>query len=247
MSEKRTSTNLYSGRLKGWTKLKAEELWKVFSSVFPSEEEAVAAAIFAANRLIKKSNSKSTRKIFYSIKDLFLEKIAAKQGTFTFGNKVRDEYTICRKCGGKGRGLFYCDECKGTGCSRYKYREEEDIECDLFIAKELCNRNCPDFSSCPSCHGKGYVEGKCPDCNGAGQYYTGTLFLWRFNINGQPYSFHSYRKPPKIEEELGEDKETFGGQFTKEELQVLKLPQSGLVKMLRYYASVNWGWSWYSY
>lgn len=198
------SRAIYQGRIKNWTKLSPGALCSKFSSAFPSEEEAVVAAIFACNRLIKKSRSRSTKADFYSIKGLFLKNIGSREDIFVAGYKVRDEYTFCRRCDGTGKYIYPEDE----------FEEEEQM-------------------------------GICPDCNGTGRYHTGTLYLWKLNIQGQPYSFHSYIEPEKLEKEKGEDQEVFGDQFTEEEKQVLQLPMSGLFKILKYYATIKWNWWWY--
>jgi len=224
---------LYSGRIKNWTKLKPEKLWYIFLKVFPSEEEAAAAAIFACNRLIKKSKSRSTKTDFYSFKNLFLKNIGSRKDVFVAGYKVRDEYTICRRCNGTGK--CYEDE-----YDDYEYEDDEFGESEREYEDEY-----EDYGKEKDRLREKEEKVTCPDCEGTGLYHTGTLYLWKLNVKGQPYSFHSYVQPKKLEKEKGKDQEVFGGQFTEKEKQALNLPMSGLFKILKYYATTRWSWCWY--
>lgn len=88
---------------------------------------------------------------------------------------------------------------------------------------------------CWSCDGDG-----CERCDGTGIYSERTLYAHYLYIEGTRYSFHSYERPRLLSMVPGEDKETYGGKFTDEEIKALKLPCSALVKMLRYAAFAVW-------
>lgn len=98
-------------RIKNWTKLNAEGLWEAWRGLFESEDEAVATAVWSANRLVKKSKSRHTRQVFYGIKDRFMR----RYGRESVGQVVRREVDGCWRCEGQDP---YCTRCDGTGVYR---------------------------------------------------------------------------------------------------------------------------------
>ena len=80
----------------------------------------------------------------------------------------------------------------------------------------------------------------CERCDGTGIWDERTLYVHSLDIEGTRYSFHSYMKPALLVDLPGEDKETYGGQFTETEWETLWLPLSGLLRMLRYVMMAVW-------
>lgn len=173
-------------RIANWTKLKAADLWRSWSAQFDNETEAIATAIFIANRLVK-DKAPSTKRRFYSLKDEFIKR---NQHSLTMGQAVRDEVRECWDCDGTGDDWCW--------------------------------------------------DGPCEKCGGTGIYSKRTLYLHKFIIGGQAYSFHSYQEPISLSEEKGEDLESYGGKFSESELADLALPMSGLLRMLAYIAVTRW-------
>ena len=167
-------------RIKNWTKMSAEKLWLEWRNRFTNDDVALATAVWCANRLIKDSRAKATRRKFYSIKDAWLER------QDSVGQRVRLERKECWGCYGDG-----CDRCDQTGWYRERW-----------------------------------------------------LYVHEFFVEGQRYHFHSYIPPKALLCGPGEDKETFGGNFTETELDELYLPMSGLLKMLGYVAAAMWKLAW---
>jgi hypothetical protein len=92
---------------------------------------------------------------------------------------------------------------------------------------------------CRACLGSG-DDGDCERCDGTGIWSERTLYVHYLIIEGTRYSFHNYEKPARLVDIPGEDKESYGGRFTDEEIAKLGLPCSGLVRMLRYRAFTVW-------
>lgn len=97
------------GKLHGWSSLTAEQLYFVWIERFESEEEAVARAVWAANKLVKLA-SRSTRIKFYSIKGEFVRRHADEAYI------VREEVKTCYACDeGVTPDGDLCDHCDGFG------------------------------------------------------------------------------------------------------------------------------------
>jgi hypothetical protein len=97
-------------RISNWTKMTSPELWEAWKALFQSRAEAEATAIWIANRLVK-AHARSTRRVFYEVKDSFIREY---QDHLTEGRRVRVERRECRDCLGSGDdGL--CERCDGTG------------------------------------------------------------------------------------------------------------------------------------
>lgn len=170
-------------RLKNWTKLSAEQLWQNWRTDFASDDDAIAHAVWCANRLVKDKGNKYTRRRFYSIKEEFVRRYADE------GLAVRQE-------------VLYCYACDGFDTS-------EEIE-------------------------------PCLQCGGSGIYKSRWLYVYSFEVAGQVYSFHSYAEPIKLGRGEGVDVGEFGGKFTEDEISSMRLPWSGLLKMLGYVAAAMW-------
>jgi hypothetical protein len=98
-----------------------------------------------------------------------------------------------------------------------------------------------DRQKCRACMGTGKDDGfECERCDGTGIWSERTLYSHFLVIAGTRYSFHSYTEPKTISNLPGEDKEIYGGSFTEAEIAALKLPLSGLVRMLRWAAFNGW-------
>lgn len=70
---------------------------------------------------------------------------------------------------------------------------------------------------CWTCDGRGYysdTHNECWSCGGDGIYRTSTLYEWRFKEGEQEYSFHSYQKPPRIDETHNNQCRNFGRRIT---------------------------------
>lgn len=204
-------------RIKNWTKNNASELWGQWLAMFNDEEEAIITAIWIANRLVK-DKAKSTKRKFYSIKDAWIKK---HQNDLTSGRIAREESLPCRLCEGTGTLEFNltCSHCYGSGEHEGYYEND----------------------TCHTCDGEGYFPaGDCPKCQGTGKYKTWNLYEHRFDLNGNPYCFHSYAEPDKLDDEPGADCEEYGGRFGEEELNEMALPMSGLLKLLTYIAAAKW-------
>jgi hypothetical protein len=100
-----------------------------------------------------------------------------------------------------------------------------------------------EVKKCNKCNGSGWDDWRQDECRRCddGIYQKRFLYVHYLVIEGTRYSFHSYEKPKRVIELQGEDKESYGGKFTDEEIKNLKLPCSGLVRMLRYAAFAEWG------
>lgn len=173
------------GRLKSWTKLSAEALWSAWRSDFESDDDAIAHAVWCANRLCK-TKSRSSKRRFYSIKDEFIRRYASE------GIAIKQEVRYCRVCG-------------GIDTSR--------------------------------------LAARCYACGGSGIYASRWLYVYFFEVAGQAYSFHSYVEPRVLgrpDTEAANDEEDLGGRFSEEEIRAMRLPWSGLLKMLGYVAAVLW-------
>lgn len=198
-------------RIKLWSRTPAQKLYGQWVSQFDSEEEAIATAIWIANRLVK-DKAPSTRRKFYSIKDEWLKRHA---DDVIEGRIAREEAKPCWTCEGTGEvGQQECWDCDGG----YRWNGDE----------------------CWTCDGLGTVGPECPKCCGTGVYQSRHLYEHRLVVAGTTYSFHSYIKPPNLSEEPGADLEQYGGRFTDDELKELALPMSGLLKVLTV-AAHNWG------
>jgi hypothetical protein len=206
-------------RIQNWTKLTDKELWAQWQTMFISEEEALATAIWIGNRLVK-NREKSTRRKFYSLKD---EWIIRHQGELIIGKVVRDESQGCWTCGGTGQQTkTQCPRCYGDGTELGFDESESEVEC-------------------PTCDGKGYFEaGPCRRCGGSGLHRISILYEHLFDIDGTHYTFHSYVKPEHLCEELGADCETYGGRFSQDELNEMALPVTGILRLLGYVAKNTW-------
>lgn len=169
-------------RLKNWTKLSAQQLWAGWRADFVSDDDAVAHAIWCANRLCK-NKGRYGKLRFYSIKNEFIRRFADE------GNAVRQE-------------VLYCYRCDGVDTSR---------------DEEPCRR-----------------------CGGSGIYKSRWLYVYNFDVAGQSYSFHSYIEPIKLGRIASTNSNESGGKFTEEEIKAMRLPWSGLLKMLGYVAAAIW-------
>lgn len=87
-------------------------------------------------------------------------------------------------------------------------------------------------------------EPDCWKCDGTGVYRSRWLYVHRFQVAGQAYSFHSYVEPLRLLDGQAEDAERYGGTFSEAELAALALPFSGLLKLLGYVAAGLWGMHW---
>jgi hypothetical protein len=190
-------------RIKSWTKLEPHELWRKWRELFTSYDEAIAHAMWVANRLVKE-RAHSTRNAFYQLKDEFLRQYGH---CLVDGRRVRVE-------------TRYCYACHGEGVEHY---EEQRIRGFKYPANESDNTY-----PCLRCGGTGFISRR-------------TLYVHNLILAGQRYSFHSYVEPPLLSNELGEDKETYGGRFSDEELAKLALPISGLGRVIGYVAVEHWG------
>ena len=81
-------------RLANWTRLSSAALWQEWCTQFPSVAQAEAAAIFAANRLVKQA-AVSSKHRFYEVKDCWLRRA---QGHLIEGRIARVERRWCRVC-----------------------------------------------------------------------------------------------------------------------------------------------------
>lgn len=170
-------------RLKNWTKYSAEQLWESWRGDFTSDDDAIAHAVWCANRLCK-SKGKAGRRRFYSIKNKFISLHAEE------GRAIRQEVLYCNACGGV------------------------------------------DTSDEPE---------PCRYCGGSGIYRSRWLYSYCFEVAGQAYSFHGFIEPKKLITSGAFDSGERGGKFTEEEIRAMRLPWSGLLKMLGYVAVVKLG------
>lgn len=103
------------GRIPSWYKMSAELLWLAWRDQFGSEDEAIATAVWMANRLAK-DKARSSKKTFYSIKDAFIERYGST------GKRARREV---QKCWGCEEGVTewgeVCERCDGTGEYRARW------------------------------------------------------------------------------------------------------------------------------
>lgn len=114
-------------RIRNWTKMRAETLWALWREQFDSDDDAIATAVWVANRLVKDS-ARSTRATFYSIKDEFIRRYAVA------GRRAREEVKQCWGCAGSGIDSWWgegepCAKCRGTGvyASRWLYLHEFQV------------------------------------------------------------------------------------------------------------------------
>lgn len=98
-----------AGRIKGWTRCTTVELWEKWRGQFDSDDEAIATAVWMANRLVKEA-AKTTKTKFYSIKDAFIQRYGRE------GQLAREEVRPCHLCDNSGvwDGAT-CYRCDGTG------------------------------------------------------------------------------------------------------------------------------------
>jgi hypothetical protein len=101
-------------RIENWTKLDAEGLWLAWRDLFESEDDAIATAVWCANRLVKQSRSRGTKRMFYQIKDIFIR----RYGSDGVGQQVRREVDECWRCEGDDS---FCDRCDGSGVYRERW------------------------------------------------------------------------------------------------------------------------------
>jgi hypothetical protein len=105
-------------RIANWTKLSSKELWRTWLTRFEGEEDAIVTAVFIGNRLVK-DKARSTKRIFYSIKDEFLRRTQAT------GQRVRHEVDHCYRCDGTGNAYEeedgVCQRCCGDGIWRDRW------------------------------------------------------------------------------------------------------------------------------
>lgn len=108
MSE--NNERVLTGRLQGWSKLSAEQLWLRWRSGFESDDDAIGTALWIANREAK-THALSTKKKLYSVKDEFIRRYGSE------GYRVREESKLCFSCDGSGEDRYgeRCERCDGTG------------------------------------------------------------------------------------------------------------------------------------
>jgi len=109
-------------RIVGWSRLRRAELFGRWVENFGSTEEALAHAIWVANRLVK-TNRFKTRDEFYSLKDHWLR---LHQHCLVEGRVAREEVQYCYAC--NGTGACNCDE--GWWYDHICYRCGATGECD---------------------------------------------------------------------------------------------------------------------
>jgi hypothetical protein len=99
-----------TGRIRRWTRCTTAELWQMWREQFESDDEAIATAVWMANRLVKEA-AKSTKIKFYSIKDAFIQRYGQA------GQLAREEVRPCHAC--DNSGVLWdgatCYRCDGTG------------------------------------------------------------------------------------------------------------------------------------
>lgn len=96
---------------------------------------------------------------------------------------------------------------------------------------------------CFRCGGTGWYDEhneECGRCKGTGQYLCRTLYLYEFVVEGQRYSFHSYATPKIVLTEHAPDLPSYGQMFAQNELDLLPLPMSGILRLLTYVAAAIW-------
>ena len=217
-------------RIKNWTRMTAEELYHDWAAQFEGEDEAIATAIWIANRLVK-GKAVSTRWRFYSIKE---EWIYRNRKNLVEGRMVRKEGQECWECHGTGKVNYRRDSWDASpdeGDEDYDYDGGYDSGyggSDADTAGEGRRRR------------RRTRKGRCWKCEGSGLYPERILYGHRLVVAGQWYSFHSYVGPEKLSDEPGADCEEYGGRFSEEELDELALPMSGLLKILAFVARARW-------
>lgn len=106
------------GRIQGWAKYTAPELWEAWRRGFESDDAAIMSAVWALNRLIKTA-ARSTRIKGYSLKDEAIRRYGE------VGMRVREEKKLCWGCDGSGMDEYgdVCERCDGSGvyASRWLY------------------------------------------------------------------------------------------------------------------------------
>jgi hypothetical protein len=231
-------------RIVGWTKLTDEQLWEQWQGMFAGEEEAVATAIWIANRLVK-DKAGSTRRKFYSIKDEWIE---CNQEHLVIGKVVKIEAYVCSSCGDYGPASNFFADRICSRCGDWAHQVAVQVECE-------------------TCGGAGHYLGgtRCVECNGFGKHEAPVIYEHLFDINGTHYTFHSHIKPRHSYEDsgarpwnpprdwtnavgsshlcgdIGADPEIHGGRFTEQDLYDMALPISGLLRLLGYVATAKWG------
>lgn len=114
-------------RIKNWTRFRSADLWCLWREQFNSDDDAIATAVWMANRMVK-DKARSTRQLFYSIKDEFIRRYAVA------GVRVREEVKSCWDCDGSGIDPWNgddeaCGKRGGSGiyASRWLYLHEFDV------------------------------------------------------------------------------------------------------------------------
>lgn len=103
-------------RIPNWTSRTAQELWTLWREQFESDDEAIATAVWMANRMFKPA-AKSTKRKFYSIKDAFISRYSIE------GRVACEEVKVYPDCNGAGKDEFdnYCERCDGSGIWQTSY------------------------------------------------------------------------------------------------------------------------------
>lgn len=137
--------------------------------------------------------------------------------------------------------------CKSHAQSKFGKRRFYSVK-DQFIrlyggdearAIRLETRDCIACGGLPSFH----LEYPCDRCGGSGIYASRWLYSYNFEVEGQAYNFHSYLAPKVVVASIPgyqNDDYDFGGRFNDEELKALRLPWSGIMRILAYVARAVW-------
>lgn len=121
-------------RIKLWSRTPTQKLYEQWVSQFDSEEEAIASAIWIANRLVK-DKAASTRRKFYSIKDEWLKRHA---DDVIEGRIARKEIDECWTCDGTGKIEYEYDEYDEYDYD-YEYDDDDDDEYDgEYVCPKCC-------------------------------------------------------------------------------------------------------------
>jgi hypothetical protein len=104
--------------------MSSPQLWHAWRALHTSDDLAMAAAIFTANRLVKTNYCRNTRRSFYEVKDLWIQE---HQVFLTRGRIARVETQKCWGCDGGGSvvATFWYDE-----QNRFQQEEDECYRCD---------------------------------------------------------------------------------------------------------------------
>jgi len=204
-------------RIKNWSNMSSETLFGAWCSQFTEEEDAVAHAIWVANRLAK-GKAATSRKVFYSLKDHWL---SIHQDCLVDGRISRTETAECWKCCGTGR--------VSASTNLWRYRDEDDWDdCDPDEDFQDDEDNCDDHDM------------DCIRCGGSGIFRSWQLFEHHLVIAGQRYCFHSYLRPSIVSETPGANCESYGDSFSPDEIGNLSLPFSGMVRVIGFVARDRW-------